>query len=178
MKTCKLCQVHYVVKRAHDFAKPDEGVVFCGDLNSPAQSIVHEYLSRGVVNAKRVAPWYRHSSREKEEEEFVVESYVAQVEDQLAKLTIAAKDDTMEESSPRYLMDFTLNRFTRWLRILGIDAALETEEEEKQRTRDNNMYVLFVSVSCHGVTSYCSHRMSLSLIEYYLNDAGTKGARS
>ena len=34
----------------------------------------------------------------------------------------------------RYLLDFTLNRFTRWLRILGIDAALETKAEEKVRT--------------------------------------------
>ena len=39
----------------------------------------------------------------------------------------------------RYLLDFTLNRFTRWLRILGIDAALETKEEEYQRTRHGNM---------------------------------------
>ena len=43
-------------------------------------------------------------------------------------------------SSPvRYMLDYTLNRFTRWLRILGIDAALETEEEERERTRGSRM---------------------------------------
>ena len=41
------------------------------------------------------------------------------------------------DSTPRYLCDYTLNRFTRWLRILGIDAALETQEEEKERTKNN-----------------------------------------
>lgn len=39
----------------------------------------------------------------------------------------------------RYLLDITLNKFTRWLRILGQDAALETPEEEKLRTGDGDM---------------------------------------
>ncbi|KAL3801528.1 hypothetical protein HJC23_000966 [Cyclotella cryptica] len=39
----------------------------------------------------------------------------------------------------KYMLDFTLNRFTRWLRILGIDAALETEEEERQRTQGHRI---------------------------------------
>jgi len=39
----------------------------------------------------------------------------------------------------KYLLDITLNKFTRWLRILGLDAALETPEEEKLRTGDGNM---------------------------------------
>jgi uncharacterized protein with PIN domain len=42
------------------------------------------------------------------------------------------------------MLDFTLNRFTRWLQILGIDASLEREEEEIQRTQENNMYVMAV----------------------------------
>jgi uncharacterized protein with PIN domain len=36
-------------------------------------------------------------------------------------------------------LDSTLNRFCRWLRILGLDAALETEKEEEERTRDGKM---------------------------------------
>ena len=39
----------------------------------------------------------------------------------------------------KYLLDMTLNKFTRWLRILGQDAALETPEEEKLRTGDGDM---------------------------------------
>ena len=147
----KLCQVHYVVKRAHEFCKEGEGVVFCGDLNSPPHSSVYEYLSKGKVNAKLVAPWYQHSI-EQEEKGFVPEEIdIHQVQDELAGLSIAAKEEEKEnDESPqiRYMLDFTLNRFTRWLRILGIDAALETEEEEIQRTRENNMYVIPVLCLC------------------------------
>ena len=45
----------------------------------------------------------------------------------------------MPPSSVMYVLDYTLNRFTRWLRILGIDATLETLEEEKERTSGGNM---------------------------------------
>ncbi|KAL7467593.1 hypothetical protein ACHAXS_007838 [Conticribra weissflogii] len=41
----------------------------------------------------------------------------------------------------KYLLDYTLNRFTRWLRILGIDATLETEEEEKERTSNGKIAI-------------------------------------
>lgn len=45
----------------------------------------------------------------------------------------------MPPSSVMYVLDYTLNRFTRWLRILGVDATLETLEEEKERTSGGNM---------------------------------------
>jgi mRNA deadenylase 3'-5' endonuclease subunit Ccr4/uncharacterized protein with PIN domain len=38
-------------------------------------------------------------------------------------------------SNPKYMLDYTLNKFTRWLRILGLDAALETSDEEQIRTQ-------------------------------------------
>ena len=41
--------------------------------------------------------------------------------------------------SVHFLLDMTLNKLARWLRILGIDALLETEEEERARTRDGDM---------------------------------------
>ena len=41
---------------------------------------------------------------------------------------------TTQPMSVKYVLDYTLNRFTRWLRILGVDATLETLEEEKERT--------------------------------------------
>lgn len=49
---------------------------------------------------------------------------------------ISPQDYEHSISSPpvKYMLDYTLNRFTRWLRILGIDATLETTEEEKERT--------------------------------------------
>jgi mRNA deadenylase 3'-5' endonuclease subunit Ccr4/uncharacterized protein with PIN domain len=128
----KLCQVVYVCKRAHQFAGAD-GIIFCGDLNSPPYSHVHEYLTKGVVNAKQVAPWYSHVDNEDCLLEAPCESSLVE---QLEQLKISE-----QEPQIRYLLDFTLNRFTRWLRILGIDAALETDEEEIQRTKRNNIVV-------------------------------------
>ena len=49
------------------------------------------------------------------------------------------KSDDTSFPKVKYLLDFTLNRLCRWLRILGLDAALETEKEEKERTRDAKM---------------------------------------
>ena len=48
-------------------------------------------------------------------------------------------DDSIAFPKVKYMLDYTLNRLCRWLRILGIDAAIETEEEEIERTRDANM---------------------------------------
>ncbi|KAI2506359.1 hypothetical protein MHU86_8087 [Fragilaria crotonensis] len=53
----KLCQAHYAVERTRYFANGDP-IVFCGDLNSQPGGPVHEYLTRGKVNAKTTAPWY------------------------------------------------------------------------------------------------------------------------
>lgn len=46
------------------------------------------------------------------------------------------KESSYSRDNVRYLVDFTLNRLCRWLRILGIDAEIETEAEEQLRTRD------------------------------------------
>jgi hypothetical protein len=58
-------------------------------------------------------------------------------------LTIIASSssESPKEQPPqvRYLLDYTLNRFCRWLRILGLDAALETEEEERLRTKESKL---------------------------------------
>eukprot|EP00934_Nitzschia_sp_Nitz4_P001677 Nitzschia sp. Nitz4//scaffold92_size79448//9347//11720//NITZ4_005382-RA/size79448-augustus-gene-0.29-mRNA-1//-1//CDS//3329560159//1677//frame0 len=110
----KLCQTHQIVTKAHAFAQDlSLPIILLGDTNSVPSSAVYDYLSNGSVNAKRVAPWYRNYY------------------------------ETQELSNPtdnphpkvRYLLDASLNRLCRWLRILGIDAALETEEEEVQRTQ-------------------------------------------
>lgn len=53
-------------------------------------------------------------------------------------------------SEVKYLLDVTLNKFTRWLRILGQDAALETADEERLRTIDANMYVYIVYSTVMG----------------------------
>jgi uncharacterized protein with PIN domain len=52
------------------------------------------------------------------------------------------QSNTQTPRPVRYLLDNTLNKLCRWLRILGLDAALETDEEEKIRTSQAKM-VLF-----------------------------------
>ena len=51
-----------------------------------------------------------------------------------------SSEGTSNDAPPvRYLLDITLNKFTRWLRILGLDATLETADEEKLRTGEGKM---------------------------------------
>jgi uncharacterized protein with PIN domain/mRNA deadenylase 3'-5' endonuclease subunit Ccr4 len=125
----KVCQAHYAMQRTEKFAQGDP-VIFCGDLNSQPNGPVHEYLTKGSVSAKATAPWYNlhHSDNEQTATPNVADTEPHELKiDQLR----------IKDSSPqiKYLLDFTLNRFARWLRILGVDAALETDSEEIQRTK-------------------------------------------
>jgi hypothetical protein len=126
---------------------------------------VHHYLVRGFVNAKSVAPWYFSSSSASNSLPDGVDSSLSPVQqveqhsdDGGAKVSPVGDDSSTESlssnlkrssisndneeenaSSPpqvRYLLDYPLNRFCRWLRILGLDAALETKEEERLRTME------------------------------------------
>merc|ERR1712157_478745 len=56
----KLCQAHYVAECATAFSKRhnDIPIIWCGDFNSQPKGFVHQYLTKGVVNAKATAPWY------------------------------------------------------------------------------------------------------------------------
>jgi uncharacterized protein with PIN domain len=115
--------------------------VFCGDLNSEPFGATHTYLTKGSINAKRYAPWYRVHDRE---EELVTPNASfddrSDVTEQLRNL--ALKNESTPTGSPRYLLDATLNKLCRWMRILGLDAALETDEEEKLRTGEGKI-ILF-----------------------------------
>lgn len=125
--------------KVHSFAN-GVPVMFVGDTNSQPGSAVHEYLWRGAVNAKQVAPWYNQNPFQfgsTGEEDLLVEP----LQDLSLETTTNTNGDTTTDSDPpqvRYLLDFTLNRLCRWLRILGIDAGLETDEEERMRTKDGN----------------------------------------
>jgi mRNA deadenylase 3'-5' endonuclease subunit Ccr4/uncharacterized protein with PIN domain len=135
----KLCQAHYCMERTYAFAQGDP-IIVCGDLNSQPHGPVHDYLTRGKVNAKEVAPWY-NQRREDGVGELIdgepVENGVDQVTEQLDGLKI--KDTASPQI--KYMVDFTMNRFSRWLRILGVDCALETEAEEIQRTKHRNCVI-------------------------------------
>ncbi len=117
---------------------------------------MHRYLTEGVVNAKSAAPWYARSPREHEERKSVAldptKTGQSDLADQFERLHMSKEkvkeqmmacddSDEINISNPKvkYLLDFTLNRFCRWLRILGLDAALETEKEERERTKDAKM---------------------------------------
>lgn len=105
-----------------------------GDLNSQPNSPVHDYFRKGFAYAKEVAPWYHHHQYPRKvlpEQDNLSEA----LQQQLSLLPNEAR----EPPQVRYMLDFTLNRLCRWLRILGIDAGLETEEEERMRTKDGKM---------------------------------------
>jgi len=163
----KLCQTHYVMLRAKAFLRNDnEAFVLCGDLNSLPGSSVHEYLTKGHVNAKVVAPWYRegtHFAEEEEEDKIEKRKSIDEsnelngLSNGISGLVIAppASKLTVSNTNPvsnlkphskreqiRYLLDVSLNRLCRWFRILGLDAGLETESEERLRTQKGNI-VLF-----------------------------------
>ena len=139
--------------RANAFCRRhnDIPVVWCGDFNSQPQGFVHEYLTKGVVNAKAAAPWYAPSQKRREDHEANAETNSSdtchpELTDQFDRLhmtkeTIGDNTKSGDVSIPKikYLLDYTLNRFCRWLRILGLDAALETQEEEKERTSGGKM---------------------------------------
>jgi mRNA deadenylase 3'-5' endonuclease subunit Ccr4 len=216
----KLSQAHYLLHKTKDFAaaspsgpslslskvlkRSKPAVIICGDMNSMPNSVVHKYLTEGVVDARSVAPWNFHFDEVEEQEELAKKMKTLEIDlklkeenediDQDPVVAIdsnedndgdaeddefAAKSDHNAENSsfilpspsePRnntefpayeeenaepnsntgtgissdsppmkYLLDITLNKFTRWLRILGLDAVIETAEEEKLRTRDKNM---------------------------------------
>jgi mRNA deadenylase 3'-5' endonuclease subunit Ccr4 len=61
--------------------------------------------------------------------------------DKIAALTQKLKSGKLiyeGQGQVKYMLDFTLNRLSRWLRILGLDAAVESEREERQRTSCTN----------------------------------------
>ena len=148
----KLMQAHYILQRAKAFSQStEECVFFCGDLNSRPHGVTHTYLSRGWINAKLIAPWYSTAaadartddssttttgSRNESGDDKSQDDSSKEFVDEFGQLNLT--DDPIDDSaSPpqvRYLLDYTLNKLCRWLRILGQDTALETEQEERLRT--------------------------------------------
>ena len=132
--------------RAKAFCQGGTPFILCGDFNSKPNSHVHRYLAKGVVNAKLAAPWYHtdedNDSKEAEKVATITDvgglSKTASPEDAMVSgfQDLAISSESPKEPQVRYMLDYTLNRFCRWLRILGLDAALETEEEERLRTKE------------------------------------------
>lgn len=128
-------------------------VIFCGDFNSQPKGRVHQYLTEGEVNAKTAAPWYELSvenerrQRQGKGETTEESSLNEDMDSEMRKLSLTNGGETGNSGGPegnrypevRFILDYTLNRLCRWLRILGLNAALETEEEESERTKQGRM---------------------------------------
>ena len=184
----KLSQCKYLIHCAQIFATNHKNkqqqqqqqqqqrhpIIICGDFNSKPTSIVYQFLTQSIVDARMVAPWYHYyftqQQQQQQQQHDVISNGIVRKEfksspsilsknkdennnisnneNTLGMETIDLNHNKNDNDIPnnnhdgieiRYLLDYTLNRFTRWLRILGIDAALETKEEEYQRTRHGNM---------------------------------------
>jgi uncharacterized protein with PIN domain len=163
-----------------------EPFILAGDLNSKPHGVTHTYLTRGHVDARLVAPWCRHhhhhhqnknnkthvgADHPQEKEDHV--SLTATAQQQLADLSLNDNikphhdggngDHDDDKASPppppppRYLLDATLNKLCRWLRILGLDVALESDAEEAKRTGDGEM-VIFERCRSEGRTLISTSR--------------------
>jgi hypothetical protein len=104
------------------------------------------------VNAKLVAPWYFSPSPDidavtpmqdgipsTDTKPGAPEEDTEQLASNMKGLSISNDNKTSPPPQVRYMLDFTLNRFCRWLRILGLDAALESEAEERLRTKEGKL---------------------------------------
>lgn len=132
----KLCQIHYVLERTKLFCKGDDiPIVLCGDFNSDPGSHVYRHITTESINARMTAPWYRERPTRKAPPS----NDTSLLTEQIQKLEVSGKSPQSRSREVRYMLDFTLNRFCRWLRILGVDAMLETEDEEKLRTKDGKL---------------------------------------
>lgn len=99
---------------------------------------MYNYMSTGKLNAKLAAPWYSHDDDKLNQKSPATDTELLATH--LSKsLSLDQGEASVSLIPIRYLLDFTLNRFCRWLRILGIDSVLETEKEEKLRTRDGSL---------------------------------------
>jgi uncharacterized protein with PIN domain/mRNA deadenylase 3'-5' endonuclease subunit Ccr4 len=173
----KLMQMHYVMIRATAFLKDDnEPVVMCGDLNSLPGSCVHTYLAKGVVNAQSVAPWYRAgtSTTTQANQEMDADA-VCSMTDRASTLSITqhgfangftglSKQQQylqIPQKQVRYLLDYNLNRLCRWFRILGLDAGLETEDEERMRTKEGKIKLFDRCREEHRVLVTTSNKLLL-----------------
>jgi uncharacterized protein with PIN domain len=119
--------------------------------------VTHSYLTRGSINAKRFAPWYALALDKSDTEWIMVDEEEGKSSEKdgttdeknlvngLGDLNIVDRVHRLEmkdeDESPhmRYLLDSSLNKLCRWLRILGQDVALETDEEEKLRPGHGEM---------------------------------------
>mmetsp|Transcript_3820 Transcript_3820/g.8009 ORF Transcript_3820/g.8009 Transcript_3820/m.8009 type:complete len:840 (+) Transcript_3820:174-2693(+) len=204
----KLSQAHYLLHRLKRFASDSAGgegepvVMLCGDFNSTPGSSVYNYLTKGLIDARTVAPWHNMYDEMKEQKKLAVfmkslsdnsDNFKNKIGNQdpvgdirasmdntgldrsTAQMQVEDADDNITSSEAtgisgfwnksgsdkissyehssadanaiddddvrpiKYLLDITLNKFGRWLRILGLDATLESVEEEKLRTGEGNM---------------------------------------
>jgi uncharacterized protein with PIN domain len=123
-------------------------------LNSRPGGTTHSYLTQGFINAKRIAPWYTLTPGTNDESDGEEQPMKASQANESASSNLISAFNAMklfdgeeqhanESAKPRmrYLLDAGLNKLCRWLRILGQDAALETEEEEKLRTGQGQMVI-------------------------------------
>ena len=171
----KLAQSKYLTDRIHALARRNSPnpidnmmpVVLCGDFNAKPNSLVYEFLSLGVIDGRKVAPWRYFPDDLHEEERFVdnidlcvnndndlrrkVEDLTFHEENKDGKRIIETtyseesvlrwtnandlpsrnghwkrtnhselEEKTSEKCSSdvKYLLDFSLTKLSRWLRML------------------------------------------------------------
>ena len=196
----KLAQSKYLTDRIYAIAKRNSPnpiddvmpVIICGDFNAKPGSFAYEFLSKGIIDGRKAAPWryfpddiYQDSfasmttlsindsclsqkveelSIQEEKDNGTRISETTYSEETVLRWTNTSdlpsrngqwkRSNTSEgsfldsssrksSSDVKYLLDFSLNKLCRWLRIFGFDAVMETEEEENERTRQKGTVLIF-----------------------------------
>jgi mRNA deadenylase 3'-5' endonuclease subunit Ccr4 len=104
-------------------------VIICGDMNSLPGSAVYRLFTEGAASVDDDDNSSNSSG----------------------STTTAAGTAVTSSGEPRFMCDATLNRFCRWLRMLGLDTEIETTDEEFARAEGRGLPV---------VDRYCSPTIS------------------
>lgn len=115
----KLAQTLYLLDRVHKMRKNEEmPVIMCGDYNSLPESELY-----GVITDEG--------------------GYDPAIEDfSLPKLL--SKAHSLDGGAPKFVADHSLNRLCRWMRVLGMNVALESKESQNARqSRKSDFAELF-----------------------------------
>lgn len=144
----KLAQTHYLLEYLTNFRcydgefrdLPPCAVLLTGDFNSEPPSRQYQAITRGKpVHPIAVHDRAEHTCRA-----------ISLAVDKSGQDTMGAQHDNhqvADDGVTRFLCDATLSKLARWLRLLGVDTAIEDKQSQERRAFHNDFTPLFLRAS-------------------------------